>query len=380
MRRQLLEILVFSLLFVGLWTFSAYGEEPFASVSQEFDLESVEEFLKGEPALSSLTFSEVMKRLSEGDLLGLWDLILASLQAALFSELQTGGRRMGQVLALGIFGAIFMNFSDVLGNGQISEAGFYAVSLLLFALLITGLHESAAVAAEAVDKSLGFMKVVIPVFFLAVAFSGGSLSAAVMYEFTLAAMGAGQWLLQSVLIPLTRIFLLVSMAGNLVKEAFLSRMTRLAERAVGWGLKTLLGVVLGFHLIQNLILPYVDSLKNSSAQKLLSMIPGVGQGAEAVTKMVLASGVLVKNTMGMAAVVLLFLLLAVPVLKLLILYGAYVLLAAVMEPVCDKRLVASVEAAAKANGMLLKIVATAALLLILTVAVVCAGTNATYFG
>ena len=380
MRRRLWRIVAFSLLFLALWTFSAYGEEPFASALQELDLERVEEFLQGEPALSSLTFSEVMKRLSEGDLLGLWDMLLSSLQTALFSELQAGGKRMGQVLALGIFGAIFMNFSNVLGNGQISETGFYAVSLLLFALLLAGFHESAAVAVDTVDKSLSFMKVVAPVFFLAVAFSGGSLSAAVMYEFTLTALGAGQWLLQSVLIPLTRVFLLVSLAGNLVKEDFLSRMTRLSERAVVWGLKTLLGLVLGFHLIQNLILPYVDSLKNGSAQKLLSMIPGIGQGAEAVTTMVLASGVLVKNTMGMAAVVLLFLLLAVPVLKLLILYGAYVLLAAVMEPVCDKRLVASVEAAAKASGMLLKIVATAALLLILTVAVVCAGTNATYFG
>ncbi len=380
MRRRFWRTMAFSLLFLSLWTFSAYGEEPFASVLQEFDLKHVEEFLQGEPALSSLTFSEVMGRLSRGDLQGLWEILWTSLETTLFSELQTGGKRMGQVLALGIFGAVFMNFSNVLGNGQISETGFYAVSLLLFSLLLAGLHESTATAVDAVDKSLRFMKVVAPVFFLAVAFSGGSLSAAVMYEFTLTALGAGQWLLQSVLIPLTRVFLLVSLAGNLVKEDFLSRMTRLSERAVVWGLKTLLGLVLGFHLIQNLILPYVDSLKNGSAQKLLSMIPGIGQGAEAVTTMVLASGVLVKNTMGMAAVVLLFLLLAVPILKLLILYGAYVLLAAVMEPVCDKRLVASVEAAAKASGMLLKIVATAALLLILTVAVVCAGTNATYFG
>ena len=219
----------------------------------------------------------------------------------------------------------------------------------------------------------------MPSYFMAVAFAGGSVSAVVMYEFTLWIMAAGQWLLCSVILPVIRIHVLLGMAGNLVKEEFLSRLTELLGQAASWGLKTVPGLVLGFHLIQNLILPYVDSLKQGAVQKAVSMIPGVGQGAEAVTRLLMGSGVLIKNTMGMAALVILMILISVPVIKLLILTVMYQCVSAIMEPVCDKRLVSCVSMAARGQKMMVQTVACAALILVITVAVVCAGTNVTYY-
>lgn len=346
---------------------------------EEFDFSGIEQFIHGQSPGPSLGFKEVMERLMAGDLTGLGGRILESLKDALFTEISAGGRMMGQILALGILGAVFTNFSSVFNGSQISETGFFVTYLLLFTLLTAGLGQSISVAADTVEQTLQFMKVLMPSYFLVVAFAGGSVSAAAMYEFTLLMITVGQWLLGTVLIPAARIYLLLVLAGNIVKEEFLSRLTTLLEQAIGWGMKTLLGVVLGFHLIQGLILPYVDSLKNGSVQKLIGMIPGVGQGAAAVTQMLLGSGVLIKNTMGMAAVVILLVLIAVPVAKLLILMFLYQCLAALMEPVCDKRLVACISAAARGHKMLLQIVMTAALLLVITVALVCAGTNVTYY-
>ena len=120
-------------------------------------------------------------------------------------------------------------------------------------------------------------------------------------------------------------------------------------------------------------------MKNSAVQKLIGLIPGIGQGASAVTQMILGSGVLIKNTMGMAAVIILLVIVAVPVMKLTVLMILYRCVAAVLEPVCDKRLVSCVLAAAKGHKLLLNMVMAAALLLIITVAVVCAGTNVSYY-
>ncbi len=72
-------------------------------------------------------------------------------------------------------------------------------------------------------------------------------------------------------------------------------------------------------------------------------------------------------------------LIAMPVIKLLILLLLYQCVAAVMEPVCDKRLVSCVSAAAKGQKMMLQVVIAAALILVITIAIVCAGTNVTYY-
>lgn len=387
MRKHLWIVAVMTILFLyvdvgdSLWAIRSLGAESvFGQTMEEFDFSGIEEFLRGREAGAGLGFREIMNLLMEGEFGTLWGRIADVLKEKLFSELSVGGKLTGQILALGILGAVFTNFSDVFNGNQISEAGFYVTYLLLFTMLTAGIGQSIQVAADTVNTILQFMKVLMPSYFLVVAFAGGSVSAAAMYEFTLLIISVGQWFLGGILIPASRVYLMLVFAGNMAKEELLSRMTELVEKAIGWGMKTLLGVVLGFHLIQGMVLPYVDSLKNGSVQKLVGMIPGIGQGAAAVTQMILGSGVLIKNTMGMAAVVVLMVITAIPIMKLIILMILYKCLAALMEPVCDKRLVKCIEAAAKGHKILLQIVMTAAFLLIITVAVVCAGTNVTYFG
>jgi len=347
--------------------------------TEAFDFSEIDRFLCRETTDSTLTLESVMEYLLSGNLSGLWKEILKSLKDQLFAELSTGGRLMGQILGLGILSAVFTNFSTVFQNSQISETGFFITYLLLFTFLAMSLMEDAALAAEVAEDILEFMKVLMPSYFLAVAFAGGSLSAVAMYEFTLWAMAAGQWILGNLILPLVKIYVILGMAGNLAKEEFFSKMTQLLEQIAGWGIKTVPGLVLGFQLIQNLILPYVDSLKQGTVQKAVSMIPGIGQGAAAMTQFVIGSGVLIKNTIGMAAVVILLVLIAVPVLKMVVLLLMYQCVAAVMEPVCDRRFVNCVSTAAKGQKMLLQAVTAAALILVITIAVVCAGTNVTYY-
>lgn len=379
-------ILFISLLFLlnhgqMLFSFGAEKEPSVPGVSMdEFDFSGIEEFVREKQDGQGPGFGEIMELLMAGEFDRLWNRALEALKKELFSEIASGGRFMGQILALGILGAVFTNFSDIFSGSQISDTGFYVTYLLLFTMLLAGISQSIQVAADTVEEILTFMKVLMPSYFLVVAFAGGSVSAAAMYEFTLLIISVGQWLLGAVLIPAARVYLLLVFANHMAKEELLSRLTELTAQAIGWGMKTILGVVLGFHLIEGMVLPYVDSLKNGSVQKLVEMIPGVGQGAAAVTQMILGSGVLIKNTMGMAAVVILLMLIAVPVMKLAVLMLLYKCMAALMEPVCDKRLVKCVAAMAKGHKMLLQIVGTAAALLVITVAVVCGGTNVVYFG
>ena len=112
-------------------------------------------------------------------------------------------------------------------------------------------------------------------------------------------------------------------------------------------------MVVGFHVVQGLLLPYADSLKNGAAQKLVGMIPGIGQGAAAAAQMILGSGVLLKNAVGMAGAVVVFLILAVPMLKLLVLMLFYQCAAAILEPICDKRIISCISAAARGHQLFL---------------------------
>jgi stage III sporulation protein AE len=238
---------------------------------------------------------------------------------------------------------------------------------------------SIRIAADVTKELLGFMQVLLPAYFLALAAAGGALTSASVCGFTIGAIGVVQSTLSELLIPLMRIFMLMVMAGNLWKEDMISKLTELLGNFILWTMKTMFGVIVGFHVIQGMILPQADALKNASALKVAQMIPGIGGGLGAVSQIVMGSGILIKNTAGAAAVVILLILAAIPILKLAILMVLYYMAAAVMQPVCDKRLVSCMMGAATGHGLLLKLVGYSLALFVLTIAVLCVSTNAVWY-
>lgn len=347
---------------------------------QEQDWQELDLFLQKETGQTGagLTFSGLMKMLIEGDGQEVVRLLFAALKDNLLQEVSHGGQMAGQLLALGLIGAVFANFSNIFTGSQISETGFFMTYLLAFAVLAAGFSESVHIVQEVLEKQISFFQALIPSYFLSVAWAGGSLSSVAWYEVVLFLIAAIQWLYLKLLIPVTRIYILLVMAGHMAREDMLSRLTDLIKTGVEWGIRSLIGVVLGFQVIQGLVLPYADAMKSTGVTKLLQVIPGVGQGAGAVTKMLLGSGVLIKNTMGAAAVLILLVISLIPVLKLLLLLLLYRGVAALMQPVCDKRLVACISSVADGQKMLLELVVSTLLLFVITIALICGGTNVSY--
>ena len=298
---------------------------------------------------------------------------------SLLNEIEAGGGLLLQVVMIGIVGAVFSNFSSIFRGSHISETGFFVTYLLLFTCLAASFFASLQIAAKVLEQIFSFLRVLMPAYFMAVAFAGGSLSAAALYEVRMAAVTLVSWICKNILLPMVRIDVLLVLAGHVAKEETFTMMTELLEEAVGWILKTLTGLILGFHIIQSMVLPYADSAGQAGIRKLVELIPGVGSGANALTQVVLGSGVLIKNTMGAAAVAVLLILTLVPMAKLAVLMVLYQAAAAVMQPVCDRRVVSCVNGIAKGHKLLLKIVAASLILFILAIALTCAATNVNYY-
>ena len=347
----------------------------------QYDLSDIQSFLDGRNGTKGLdlNFKELMMDLVSGKLDQVMGQVGNAIKELLLGEIKTNGHMMGQIIILGIIGAVFSNFSSVFTGSQISETGFFVTYLLLFTYLAASFFTSVSIVSDVVGQILGFMKALLPAYFLAVAFAGGSTAAAASYGFTLFVIAGAQWLLGQVLLSLVRVYALLVMAGHITKEDMLSKMTELLEQIISWSLKTMIGIVLGFQIIQGMVLPYVDSMKTGAIQKLAGAIPGVGNGISSVAQMVLGSGVVIKNTIGAAGIIILLIIAAIPLIKLLVLMFLYKCVAALLQPVCDKRIVSCISDIAKGHKLLLSIAASGVLLFVITIALVCASTNVTYF-
>lgn len=213
------------------------------------------------------------------------------------------------------------------------------------------------------------MKALLPAYYIALTGACGVATATAFYQMILILIFLTEKILLLFLLPAIRMYLVLELINFLTKEEFLSKMTELLKNGILWALKSMIGVIVGIQLIQRMISPAVDTLKRSVIGRTAGAIPGVGNLFSGVTEVVLGSAVLIKNCLGAAAIVILLLAGAAPLCRMGISALAYQFLAAVVQPVTDKRMVGCIHTMGESLGLLVRLLLTMEILFLLTIAI-----------
>ena len=129
----------------------------------------------------------------------------------------------------------------------------------------------------------------------------------------------------------------------------------------------------GLQIIRNLSAPIMDSLKRGMIGKAAGALPGVGTAVSTVTEIVLTSAVLVRNCLGIMILLAFAAAGAGSVLHYGFLSLVFRFLAAVAEPVSDRRVVECLSTMGEGFELFLKILFTAEILCMLTFLIIMAG-------
>jgi stage III sporulation protein AE len=212
---------------------------------------------------------------------------------------------------------------------------------------------------------------------MAVASMGMVQSATVFYQFILVLIWAIQYVLVYGLLPLANGYVFLVLVNYIAKEDVLMKMAELFHRFIGWTLKAMIGLVVGFNVIQGMVAPAMDSFQTAVLNKTMSAVPGVGNAAGAITELLVGSGALIKNGLGAAGLLVILYICLSPMIKILVFTGAYRLVGACMQPVADRRILGGVNGVAEGGTLLFRMMFTAALLLLLTIAILAVATGRT---
>lgn len=279
------------------------------------------------------------------------------------------------ILVIALVAAVFHQLAGALKSTQIAEIGFYVLYLLLVALSLNSFGVVVEWAAESLEDLTGFMGVFCPLYFLAVTIAKGSVTSAAFYQIVLFLIFLVEVLIAKILLPLIHVYMMMNILNHLSNEAYLSRFSKLIETVVSWALKTLLACVVGINVIQGMISPAIDSVKQSVITRGAEAIPGVGDALGGIAEVALGTAVLIKNGMGMAGAVFCILICLVPIIQTALIAFLYQLAAAVIQPVCDPRIAGCIESVSEGCRLMLKVISTTALLFLLTIAIVTAVTS-----
>lgn len=279
------------------------------------------------------------------------------------------------IIILAVLSAFISSFAPVLNKGMINDTAHMIIEIMLITLLMASFYSAVVTSTDTIQAFIDIYKSLIPAFFSAVTFASGSITSAAYYEVVLIAITFVNDILKNVILRMVKVYLLLGFADLLMKKSPFSQAMELILTVIKWGCKLSLVAFSGVAGLKGMINPISDEAKKSVIYKTLKIIPGIGNGVDTVSSTVAGAGAVIKNAVGVAAIIVIMAVCCMPVMKLVSLTVIFKVTAAAIEPVADKRIVKAVGNVSTAIGLLCIITLTAMSLFLLMTAIICICTN-----
>jgi stage III sporulation protein AE len=253
-------------------------------------------------------FSDVAKAMLQGRFGEAAKLMREALLAAFVPGIREGRVLFLCMIALGLVSALLYYLAGLVKNRQVADMAHYFVYLFVMIMLMRSFQTMLETGEEMLDSCGDFVRLLVPAYCLSISFSTGSVSAAVNYELLLLLLTGIDYILTGLLLPMTKSYVLLAMIDGLDEKHRMKGFVKLADRILSWGVKIVLSVTLVLGGGQNLVAGKVDGVQRTVVQRAIAAIPGIGDMAESMTQVILGSAGLVRNSIGVSAMVFLFLL------------------------------------------------------------------------
>lgn len=336
-----------------------------------YDLLQIDE-MQSELSKHGLTgtynFKDLIKAVQNDNSKGVFYSLISMIQSYLFQNINTFKTLMIEVLSVVLLGSIFIHLSNSFGNGFVSENGFYVAYLIITSILLTAFSVSMETARQTLQQLIILIQIFVPVYALAMQYLGRPLTAMGMYELITIGIFVVQIIILKFVLPMIRFYVVTAMINNLNKEDMFSKLCKFVQFIIRWILKTVIVVVAGLNVIKSLLEPQMDELSKHAISKLIASVPGGGI-VSVLTGTFLGAGAIIKNSIGIAGILLIVGLLLIPLLQMFLMMVFAKITAVMIQPIGEKRFVEGVETLADGMKLLLQSIASSTVLFILTIAI-----------
>lgn len=339
---------------------------------EKLDFDDLDELVEQEvfaDQREKIKFSDIVEALLTEGIQGVdGELLKNCISDAFIYELAENRQVLAQVVLLAVVFSVLHNFTGTFQSGYIANLLFLMVYCVMAVLLLTAFLDFGDLVEDALSQGVDFMKMLVPTFCFSMIFAAGTESAAGFYQLAFLVIYLIQWLFLNILSPMVHIYVLIELFNHFYEDEKFQNLSELLHSAIRISMKMAGTIVVGLNVVQGLILPAKDRLFGSATLKAASAIPGLGNTIGNVGEMLLGAGALIKNCVGVAALLVLVLIAIIPIFKILLLSLMYKVAAVVVEPVADKRFAGCLKGMAEGGVLYLQLLVYATALFFVTIA------------
>lgn len=299
-----------------------------------------------------------------------------NLLALLGKEILNSGPLIGQLLLLAVFTAVLQQLQSAF-NGSIGKMAQGLSYLVLMGIALAIFQLSLDFATSTIQKMTSFMQTLLPVMMTLLTAMGNLTTAALFKPVVIGSLTLLATLIQTIVLPLFFLAAVLKLFNNISSEFKLSKLAGLFEFTGKVSIGIVMTIFIGVMAVQGVTGGVADGVIFRTAKYSADLIPVVGKFFKDAVELVITSGLLLKNALGIVALIAIVLLCIGPIIKIVAMILALKISAALIEPMGQKDLANSLQDMSKSLIYIFASVASVGIMFFMTIAFVVGSGNLT---
>lgn len=306
------------------------------------DFSALSDMQLGLPGQSGTrSVAETVRALALGDALSPEDMLTGVLR--LFGSQAARLGALMLAIMLPVLLASLLTHTLVADGGAVSSLGRSVCFMLVLIPVVMCVLAELTHARETITETTRRMEQILPLLLTLLTAVGGSASSAFLHPVVVAASGSMVYLAREVILRLVMCTCAVTTVNHLSDRAHLTRMAHLLRSAVCWLLGVSFTVFLGAMSMQGVCSASIDGVAIRAAKYAVdNFVPVVGGMFSDTMDTLVGCTLIVKNALGVTAMLILVSVLAAPLVRTLAVVAVLKLSAALLEPVADADVVRAI--------------------------------------
>ncbi|MBS4173426.1 stage III sporulation protein AE [Bacillus sp. FJAT-49736] len=296
----------------------------------------------------------------------------------LFQEIIMNGKLLGSLIILTIFSLFLQSLHNAFEQGTISKVAYSIVFMVLIIIALNSFHVAISYTKDAISTMINFIIALMPLLLALISTSGGITSAAFFHPVIIFLMNTSGILVQYVVLPLILLSTLLSIVSTLSEHYKATQLAQLL-RNCGIGLLGIfMTIFLGVISVQGTASAVADGISIRTAKFVTgNFIPVIGRMFTDAADTVISASVLLKNTLGIAGVVIVLIIAAFPAIKILALAFMFKFTAAILQPVGNGPVISCLDTISKNMIYVFAALAIVAIMFFLSLTIIITAGNIT---
>jgi len=247
---------------------------------------------------------------------------------------------LGKIIILAVMSAILKIFHDSFKSESISKTVELLIFLVLAVLLLNSFQEAIEIVLNTLESIETFINSLIPILISLLVSLGAVTSASIFQPVTFLLISSLTTGIRNIIMPMILISMVLTIVNNISDEFDISRLAGLFKEYSMALLSFGFSILFSGILLQGGFAAISDSLTLRTAKFLSGrFIPVVGGIFSSALGLIVNSVLLIKNGLNLVGVLVIILIIIYPLAKILAMVVIYKLAAAILQPVCDTKLV-----------------------------------------